>query len=225
MAINSPESVTHFADTIRRRVSRTLDGTRDSLGQFMTPAPIAEFMAGLFRTRRSRVRILDPGAGVGTLTAALIERLIARKEPPVDITTTCYEIDDRLFLELEKTLSACHDRCQRRGVRFAFDLRRADYIEERTHAPRALFFSNDEFFDCVVMNPPYRKIHGHSDTRLRLRAVGIETSNLYSAFMLLGARQLDAQGEFVSISPRSFCNGPYFRPFRRELLRLLSLRR
>lgn len=29
---------------------------------------------------------------------------------------------------------------------------------------------------------------------------------------------LDAGGELVAITPRSFCNGPYFRPFRRHLL-------
>lgn len=224
MIIKSLDSVTDLADAVRRRVSRTLDDTRAKLGQFMTPAPIAEFMAGLFRTRRSHVRILDPGAGVGTLTAAVVERLIARKEPPKEITATCYEIDARLFLQLEKTLSACRARCQSRDVRFAFDVRREDYIEARAHAARGLFRSNDEAFDCVVMNPPYRKINSHSDTRLRLRTAGVETSNLYSAFMLLGARQLETQGEFVSISPRSFCNGPYFRPFRRELLRLLSIR-
>jgi adenine-specific DNA-methyltransferase len=55
--------------------------------------------------------------------------------------------------------------------------------------------------------------------------LGIETSNLYTAFMLLAARLLKDSGEFVSINPRSFCNGPYFRPFRREFLRLVSLRR
>jgi adenine-specific DNA-methyltransferase len=74
------------------------------------------------------------------------------------------------------------------------------------------------------MNPPYGKIHSRSVTRRELRSVGIETSNLYPGFMLLAARQLSEGGEFVSINPRSFCNGPYFRLFRREFLRLIALR-
>jgi adenine-specific DNA-methyltransferase len=216
-------SLTSVADAARRRINRSLDDTRGTLGQFMTPAPIANFMAGMFRKGRSRVRILDPGAGVGTLTAALVERLLARQQPPREISAVCYEIDSRLFEQLERTLAVCHTRCGREGVSFAFDIRRENYIESRARATGELFGARPETFDCVVMNPPYRKINSQSETRLQLRTAGIETSNLYSAFMLLGARQLEPQGEFVSISPRSFCNGPYFRVFRRELLRLLDL--
>jgi adenine-specific DNA-methyltransferase len=181
-------------------------------------------MAGLFCGGPSHVRLLDPGAGVGSLTAALVERLLGRKCPPAAITAICYEIDPRLFVQLEKILDACRERCRSKGVGFAFDIRRADFIEATAQAGRALFAAGDAF-DCVIMNPPYRKINSNSDTRKRLRDAGIETTNLYSAFMLLGARQLAPEGEFASISPRSFCNGPYFRPFRCELLRTLSLRR
>jgi len=77
----------------------------------------------------------------------------------------------------------------------------------------------------VVMNPPYRKLHAQSRDRLRLREVGIETSNYYTAFMWLAMRLLRAGGEFISINPRSFCNGPYFKPFRTDFLNSMSLRR
>ena len=58
-----------------------------------------------------------------------------------------------------------------------------------------------------------------------LRAAGIETSNLYTAFLALTVQLLDPGGEMVAITPRSFCNGPYFRPFRKMLLREMSIRR
>jgi adenine-specific DNA-methyltransferase len=58
-----------------------------------------------------------------------------------------------------------------------------------------------------------------------LRAVGIETTNLYTAFIALAVRNLVDGGELVSINPRSFCNGPYFKPFRREFLDLMALDR
>ena len=45
------------------------------LGQFMTPATIAVFMASLFSPlNRPEIRLLDPGAGVGSLTAAFVQR-------------------------------------------------------------------------------------------------------------------------------------------------------
>lgn len=213
-----------IAETARREINGKIADTRAALGQFMTPAPVASFMAGLFRTRRSHVRILDPGAGVGSLTAALLDRLVRRSKPPTEVVVTCYEVDLRLVEALRRTLETCRQLCADHGVALTYEVRHEDYIEARTMASRGLFREDAEPYHCVIMNPPYRKINSNSDTRLQLRSIGIETTNLYSAFMLLGARQLAEGGEFVSISPRSFCNGPYFRLFRQELLRLLDLR-
>jgi len=218
-------TILEAADAARREINGHLANTRAVLGQYMTPAPVASFMAALVRARRSRVRILDPGAGVGSLTAALLDRLAARSRPPAEIAVTCYEIDSRLVEALRATRRRCQALCKARGIVLTFDVRHEDYIEARSTAGRGLFENDAERYDGVVMNPPYRKINSCSDTRLQLRAVGIETTNLYSAFMLLAARQLDDGGEYVSINPRSFCNGPYFRSFRREFLRLLELRR
>ena len=41
------------------------------LGQFLTPNPVAEFMASLFEIHRTEVHLLDAGAGAGALSAAL----------------------------------------------------------------------------------------------------------------------------------------------------------
>jgi len=214
----------HLAERERLDINGSLTDTRSRLGQFMTPAPIAEFLASFVRCRRKTIRILDPGAGVGSLTAAVIDRLLTRATPPRTISATCFEIDERLCTRLARTLEACRERCEAAGVSFEFHIRHADFIEAECEVGRGLFSPRQDLYDVVVMNPPYRKINGDSLERSRLRELDIETSNLYSAFMLLGARRLADRGEFVSINPRSFCNGPYFRPFRLELLDLLDIR-
>jgi len=56
-----------------------------------------------------------------------------------------------------------------------------------------------------------------------LRSVGIETVNLYSAFVALSLCLLADQGQLVAIIPRSFCNGPYYRPFREFILARAAL--
>ena len=58
-----------------------------------------------------------------------------------------------------------------------------------------------------------------------MRSVGIETSNLYSAFVWLALELLEDGGELVAITPRSFMNGAYFRPFRRALTGKFAFRR
>ena len=92
-------------------------------------------------------------------------------------------------------------------------------------ADRPLWGTTHPAFDCAILNPPYRKLNSESDIRRALRSVGIETSNLYTAFLWLVFRLLDENGEMVAITPRSFCNGPYFRPFREAFLREMTLRR
>src|SRR5437879_2166872 len=56
-----------------------------------------------------------------------------------------------------------------------------------------------------------------------MREAGIETSNLYTGFLALAAKLLCENGEMVAICPRSFCNGPYFKPFRKQFLDMMSL--
>jgi adenine-specific DNA-methyltransferase len=60
---------------------------------------------------------------------------------------------------------------------------------------------------------------------LHSRRAGLETVNLYSAFVGLALAQLRPGGQLVAIIPRSFCNGPYYKPFRRFILERAALRR
>jgi hypothetical protein len=55
---------------------------RKTKGQYFTAPEVCKFMAGLFSTpARSSFRLLDPGAGVGSLTAAVCERLLSAERP------------------------------------------------------------------------------------------------------------------------------------------------
>jgi len=50
-------------------------------------------------------------------------------------------------------------------------------------------------------------------------------TNLYPAFMALAAALLEPGGQLCAITPRSFANGPYFRPFREFFLDRMALDR
>lgn len=89
----------------------------------------------------------------------------------------------------------------------------------------SLFARVRRTFHVAILNPPYHKIRSDSDARHALRRIGVETSNLYTAFLALAIELLEPGGELVAITPRSFCNGPYFRPFRERLLAAMSLSR
>ena len=54
---------------------------RSALGQFLTPAPIARLIAGQFNNLSGHIHLLDPGAGIGALTAAFVERVLENPQP------------------------------------------------------------------------------------------------------------------------------------------------
>jgi adenine-specific DNA-methyltransferase len=60
--------LTDSADIARVYYSSKLNlKQRSELGQFLTPAPVARFMAGQFNNLSGHIHLLDPGAGIGTL--------------------------------------------------------------------------------------------------------------------------------------------------------------
>lgn len=214
-------------DFFRLDANRKLEPARRSeLGQFMTPPATASLMASLFRADMEDVFLLDAGAGVGSLTAAFVSEVCGRERKPKAIRATAYEIDEELAEYLADTLRQCERACNDVGIDFRADLIRSDFLDEGVGMLRRRMFAPAErLFNCAILNPPYRKIHSESEARKILREIGVETSNLYTGFLSVVLNLLALGGEIVAITPRSFCNGPYFTPFRRMLLDTLALQR
>lgn len=204
-------------DLLRLEVNGKLNPARKTeLGQFMTPSRVAQFMAYLFAPGDwTEIRLLDAGAGIGALTAAFLDRWLADDITAQAVETTAYEIDPLLCAHLQALLSAYRLRAQQAGYALKTKIDSYDFIEDATD--RILFW-NTQNFTHAILNPPYKKIHSQSQHRKALRAVGIETVNLYTAFVALAIQLLADGGEMVAIIPRSFCNGPYYRPFREFML-------
>lgn len=196
------------------------------LGQFLTPAPVADFMASIFGPLPEVVRLLDAGAGAGALTKAFVEKVCARAEGSRAIEATLFEVDTSILGMLTTTMERCRRQCEAKGIRFSYDIHSSDFIRTiSAQLSETLWGGTPPAFNAAIVNPPYRKIHSNSAERKALRSVGIETSNLYTGFIALIQRLLAPGGQLVAITPRSFCNGPYFRPFREEFLSQMELRR
>lgn len=202
---------------------------RSDLGQYMTPAPIARFMASLFEDISGHIRLLDPGAGVGSLTAAFVERISSVAEKPSSVELVAYEIEPVLGEYLRSTLDESVAQCADAQITARSALHEDDFILGHKWGAQSDIFNgaqdSEGRFSHVLMNPPYKKINSESAHRAALRRAGIETSNLYTAFMFLAAQRLRPGGQMVAIIPRSFCNGPYFKPFREQFFSMMGLRR
>jgi len=182
----------------------------------MTPSSVAQFMASLFLSSTGpQIRLLDAGAGVGCLSMAFLERWLAGGFAAQSVQLTAYEIDLALQTPLGHYLDLYSSRAQNANLDLTIDILPCDFIED---AINRLQFGGRQDFTHVILNPPYRKIHSQSRERRLLRAVGLETVNLYTGFLGLAIEAAGDRGQIVAIVPRSFCNGLYYRPFREFLL-------
>jgi tRNA1(Val) A37 N6-methylase TrmN6 len=195
---------------------------KSAFGQFMTPSVVATFMASMFRPLgKKNIRLLDAGAGIGSLTAAFAQR--AAEEKVTSLECEAWEIDAKLHAPLSATLSACGNLTREAGAKFSSTIQSDDFILSFAD----IFFHGNKMEKPThaILNPPYKKISSGSPHRLALRDCGVETANLYSAFVALALKSMGDGGEIVAITPRSFCNGPYFRPFRELVLATTALTR
>jgi adenine-specific DNA-methyltransferase len=208
----------HFSAKLSRKY-------RSELGQFLTPAPIARFMAEQFSNLLGDIRLLDPGAGVGSLTTTFVERLLINPDRVKSCFITVYEIEPTFISSLKECLTQCCIALERAGIKASYCLYEESFIEAAAKVDLPLFPQSISNFTHVIINPPYKKICSRSNEKKLLTNIGIETTNLYSAFVWLAMRQIAEDGEIVAIVPRSFCNGTYFRPFRKALLEEMGLRK
>lgn len=195
------------------------------LGQFLTPLPVADFMASLFGALPNSVRLLDAGAGAGALTAAFVSRVCEKNDGVSTLDVTLYEVDPLIQDALLERMQHCQHLCEDAGIQFSFIINEADFIHEMSVRLCNNLFGPPPVFDVAIVNPPYRKIGNDSMERLSLRHIGVETSNIYAGFIALIQRLLAPGGQLVGITPRSFCNGPYFRSFREDFLANLEVNR
>lgn len=222
-ALPSADEALRSIELARMQVSRELDAERrDLMGQFLTPALVAGQLAALLPPVAGHVRIADPGAGIGSLGAAVVARLLRHEAPPESITLTAWEVDPELTPGLGQTMDTLATLCADSGVAFTPELRQADFLADGVRQISAGRWASA---DLVIMNPPYRKIHTRSPERALCREIGLEATNLYAAFLAVAAGLLRPEGEMAAIVPRSFANGAYFRLFRQYFNERMVFRR
>jgi adenine-specific DNA-methyltransferase len=188
---------------------------KSQLGQFMTPASVAGFLASLFSLPSSQpIRLLDAGAGQGALTAAFVERCHGLPGNH-RISASAFEFDKEILPDLRSTIVKLEAHADTECKMIE-----CDFIEV---AMNHICLGKGERYTHAILNPPYKKIGNDSKHRALLRAAGLETVNLYAGFVGLALELVEPRGELVAIIPRSFCNGPYYQAFRRFIFRRAAI--
>jgi len=199
---------------------------RKAKAQFFTPKEISNFMANMITIKKTSFRLLDPGAGVGNLTAAFCYQL-TKYPMKCSIFVDAYENDPELIPPLKSVLDACETELKENGHLMNYDIIEKDFV---IHNQRILEdqspltqFSTERFYDYIISNPPYFKLERNSPQAIIMRKFISGHPNIYALFMILSAKMLNNNGELVFITPRSFCSGTYYKKFRNWFLHTVQI--
>src|ERR1019366_4801530 len=117
------------------------------MGQFMTGANVARFMASLFKDNpQKECRLLDPGAGMGALSCAFLDRWAGGELRFDAVELHAYEVDPELRAILSETVHR-----YQAHLKLSLQIIPGDFIEHAT----SLFDPAAGEFSHLILNPPY----------------------------------------------------------------------
>ena len=185
---------------------------RKSKGQFFTPLSIVDFMAKKAAKKSDHLSILEPGAGNGLLTAAVVQHCmdsgLCRS-----FSISFIENDPDILPLLEQTATILKDYVVLRHGSIDISILNQNYITDEENT----------LYDIVICNPPYKKIRKDSKESICMREYVFGQPNLYMLFMCKSINNLKMGGNFVFITPRSWTSGNYYKIARKFILENLSL--
>lgn len=225
MEIREPylgELPTAYADNLGLIYTSKVSGEhKKNLGQFFTSKEIAKFMAQFCSIKKKKVRVLDPGCGIGILSCALTE-IIANNLEIEEIELVAFEKDLEIIHFAEKNFSYLREWLRLKKIIFTHFLCANDFI---LHNSAVLInqTGGEEKFDIVISNPPYFKIRKDHPVAIAAKAIIYGQTNIYTIFLIISAKLLVDNGQLIFITPRSFTSGNYFRLFREVFFSIVNL--
>jgi len=211
---------TDFCEDLTEKYLSISDASyRKKHGQYFTPKKIALFMSDMLTNHFPKnIKLLDPGAGVGILSCAFCERISKEKQIET-IQIDAYELDNKLRYYLRQAYEYTKEYLLEKNIQLEYHIHKTDFILSTAHTLKK---NNNSKYDLEIINPPYFKI-AKDDERAKLNSEFVHGQpNIYFLFMAVSAKLLNESGQFVSITPRSFTSGQYFRQFRKEFFKLVQ---
>lgn len=209
--------IDYIAEQTTKYIENMPKTDRKKYGQFFTSKETAVFMASLFNIPHGKkeLLVLDPGAGSGILSVALIERLqgVSAIE---HINLVCYETDANVIPLLTANLNWI---CNNASVSVTYQIVMDNYILSQDYEYNMLCNADCvRKYDMVIGNPPYMKLPKDAPEVKAMQDVCYGAPNLYFLFASMSLFNLKDGGEIVYIIPRSWTSGAYFKRFRQKFL-------
>lgn len=199
------------------------------LGRYFTKKELAAFMAEMLTLPGAeRVSVLDPGAGTGILSAAVIERL-AKSGKTKEIVLDCYETSADFLPMLKDNLERIRKKCYHDyKVRVYYTVKEENYILAQgklTPDDPRVSMLDKRYYDLIIMNPPRELMKCESAEYKICRRLCSGETDLCYLFAAAASAALAPGGEAVMLLPVVFSTGAYLGKIRNYMFERAPLQR
>lgn len=199
------------------------------LGRLFTKKDTARLMASMFTLdpERTVYTILDPGAGTGILSGAIVERICKEAPAVKQIYLTCYENNPDFVPMLEDNLERIRKKARHDfGVKLYYTVYDENYIlDAQNHYTVTFFDEVADTYDLIICNPPQGLVEKSS--KEARTAGGVTQVKINEAFLFakMARGHLEEDGQLVCMLPTTVATATELRGFREEMSASLSISR
>jgi adenine-specific DNA-methyltransferase len=140
----------------RLQLSKSTEAKKKSqLGQFLTPERTAAFMAGLFPDAKGDCRLLDAGAGIGSLSTAFLDRWRVGDFHFQQVEADAFELDPALVGYLSQALNKYHGKAD-----FVGNIYQEDFIHAAVESLAGNLFAKPlgRYTHAILNSPLYASV-------------------------------------------------------------------
>ena len=199
------------------------------LGRLFTKKNSARLMADMIELDQSKnaYTVLDPGAGTGILSAAVIEHICKNAPNCRQIFLTCYEDDVDFIPMLEDNLERIRKKCRHDyDVRLFATVYHENYlIDVKNHYTVTFFDTVEDKFDIIICNPPTNLIAKGSEEALSVGGVTMLKISAAFLFLKVAAEHLEAGGKLAIMLPTTVATASSLADIRRKLAETLAIKK
>ncbi len=199
------------------------------LGRLFTKKDTARLMASMLDIDKTKTAftVLDPGAGTGILSAAVIEEICMRAPDCKQIFLTCFETNEDFLAMLEDNLERIRKKCRHDyDVKLYVTVYNENYIvESKNHYTVTFFDTVEDKYDIIICNPPTELFE--KDSPEAKSAGGVTQLKINAAFLFarMAWRHLEDGGRLSIMLPTTYATASQLTELRKEMATELAIHR
>ena len=198
------------------------------LGRLFTKKDTASLMADMIKltdSDKNAFTVLDPGAGTGILSAAVIEHICKNAPQCKQIFLTCYENNEDFLPMLRDNIERIRKKCRHDyDVKLFATIYPENYLTDaKKHYTVNFFEVVEDKYDIVICNPPTEMCEKYSDDAEGVGGITQTKLSLSFLFAKMAADHVDENGQLVMIMPTTYASASAVKEIRKEITDKLSV--